>query len=762
VVTEQTARLTGDVCTMRLLSEDGLRLEPVAADHADAGVLADAWDAMRQTVETVDSGVWVRAIEERRPVRLLFEHIEAQSEAAPAQLAFIRKYQVSSVIAAPLLARGHVLGGIALSRLGGRAAHTRAELRLIADLASRAAMAVDNARLMRDVRRTEELLRTANQELSARVVHLDRLTEAARAFTVRGVSDLRELGEAIVEYVATSIGEGCTLWLTRAAEDGDNRPVLLACHHRDANVDRVLRDALQPHLPRPEPRSDLTSRFVGDDHPVQRQSLSAEQVLATLRPAFRMNAALLGPAVALVAMLHARGREVGLLVTSRKVTRGEYSAADEALLRDLADRAALALDNARLYEAAQAELAERKRVELSLRTRNEQQTALVQLHRAIMEGASLETLFDAAVTLSARLLDVERAALFLTSDDAEQLHAAAVVGWPDQAGDEQPLHIVGEQVRRTIDSRDAVMVASASSRLARDWRAHALASGLSVVVPGTAWPAVRGVLAVHSLARRQFTPEDVAFLDALATVIGGAIARKQFEASIYDREETFRALVENTPDIISRWDRELRRVYVNPAIERATGQPAESFVGRTSRELGMPAPLIDRWEMVANQVFRTGREQTIETAYKTPDGVREYETRMTPELAADGTVATVLSVARDITDQRRSDLDRRELVQEVLQREARLQELVARIVTDHARDARRAIASVELDRLTRREREILQLMVSGQTNREIALALGLGVGTVKNHVARLLPKLGAADRTQAAVRAVEYGLVEPD
>jgi PAS domain S-box-containing protein len=746
---------------MRLLSEDGLRMEPIAGYHADAAVLADAWDAMRQTVETIDSGVWVRAIQERRPFRVLFDRSEAQAEAAPAQLAFARKYQVSSAIAAPLVARGRVLGGIALSRLGGRAAHTRAEVRLIADLASRAAMAVDNARLMRDVRRAEELLRTANQELSARVVHLDRLTDAGRAFTVQ-VSDLRELGEAIVEYVATSIGDGCTLWVTPAADQDDNRLVLLACRHRDANVDRILRDALQPQLTRPEARHDLPDPLPGEDNPVQRMSLSADLVLATLRPAFRKHAVLLGPAVALVAVLRARGRDVGLLVTSRKATRGAYPAADEALLRDLADRAALALDNARLYESAQAELAERKRVELSLRTRNEQQTALVQLHRAIMEGVSLETLFEAAVTLSTRLLEVERAALFLMTDDGDQLRTAALAGWPDDGGDEQVLLVVGEQIRRTVDLRDVVVVPGASPRVARNWRAHGLSSGLSVVVPGTEWPAVRGVLAVHSLSRRQFTPEDVAFLDALATVIGGAIARKQFEANIYDREETFRALVENTPDIISRWDRELRRVYVSPAIERATGQLAATFVGRTTREQGMSAPLVDRWEMVANQVFRTGREQTIVTAYETPDGVREYETRITPELAADGTVTTVLSVARDITDQRRSDLDRRELVQEVLQREARLQELVSRIVTDHARDARRALASMELDRLTRREREILQLVVTGQTNREIARTLGLGVGTVKNHVARLLPKLGAADRTQAAVRAVEYGLLEPD
>jgi PAS domain S-box-containing protein len=755
MVTEQTALLTGDVCTLRLLTEDGLRMEPVAGYHADPAVLADTWAAMRETVETIDSGVWVRAIERRRPVRLLFDQPETRSEAAPAQLAFARKYQATSVIIAPLVARGRMLGGIALTRLGGRAPHTGAELRLVADLASRAALAVDNARLLRDVRRTEELLRTANRDLSARVAHLDALTVGVRAFGLR-VPELREVGAAIVEYVASTIGDGCTLWVTPAAtESNDNRLVLLACHHRDPSIQRILRDALQPSLTRPEARNE--------DGEVQRLSLSADLVRATLRPGFRRRAALLGSAEALVAVLRTREREVGLLVTSRKAARGQYSDADEALLHDLADRAALALDNARLYGAAQAELTERKRVEVSLRLRNEQQTALVQLHRAVLEGADLSTLFEAAVTLSARLLEAERAALFLTSDEGDHLRVAESAGWSDQSGVEQnPLGVVGDQVRRTIELRDAVVLPGTPGKLPSGWRMRGLASGLSVIVPGAEWAAVRGVIAVHSAADRRFTSEDVAFLQALGAVVGGAITRKHFEAGIYDHEETFRALVENTPDIISRWDRELRRIYVNPAIERATGQTASSFIGRTSREIGMPAALVDRWEMVANQVFRTGREQTIETAYATPDGLREYETRLTPELAADGTVATILSVGRDITDQRRADLDRRELVQEVLQREARLQELVSRIVTDHARDARRAVASMELERLTRRESEILRLVVAGQTNGEIARTLGLGVGTVKNHVARLLPKLGAADRTQAAVRAVEHGLLDSD
>jgi DNA-binding NarL/FixJ family response regulator len=61
--------------------------------------------------------------------------------------------------------------------------------------------------------------------------------------------------------------------------------------------------------------------------------------------------------------------------------------------------------------------------------------------------------------------------------------------------------------------------------------------------------------------------------------------------------------------------------------------------------------------------------------------------------------------------------------------------------------------------LSEREREILRLMAQGLTNREIADRLSLAQGTVKNYVTTILQKLGARDRTQAALRARELGLL---
>jgi len=66
--------------------------------------------------------------------------------------------------------------------------------------------------------------------------------------------------------------------------------------------------------------------------------------------------------------------------------------------------------------------------------------------------------------------------------------------------------------------------------------------------------------------------------------------------------------------------------------------------------------------------------------------------------------------------------------------------------------------SLEID-LTKRELEVLNLIASGATNREIAEQLFVSEGTVKNHVSNILSRLGLRDRMQAALFAIEHGLV---
>jgi len=73
----------------------------------------------------------------------------------------------------------------------------------------------------------------------------------------------------------------------------------------------------------------------------------------------------------------------------------------------------------------------------------------------------------------------------------------------------------------------------------------------------------------------------------------------------------------------------------------------------------------------------------------------------------------------------------------------------------------KAAGGTTLNGLTTRERDVLRLVVDGRSNKEIGRALSISEDTAKKHVQTILSKLDVSDRTQAAVKAVRAGLVEP-
>jgi DNA-binding NarL/FixJ family response regulator len=84
--------------------------------------------------------------------------------------------------------------------------------------------------------------------------------------------------------------------------------------------------------------------------------------------------------------------------------------------------------------------------------------------------------------------------------------------------------------------------------------------------------------------------------------------------------------------------------------------------------------------------------------------------------------------------------------------------VAARLLQTLSSGDRSGNASDAVEHLTRREREVLELIALGHSNKRIALELGVAEKTVKTHVGHLLAKLGVADRTQAALFAVQHGL----
>jgi len=87
--------------------------------------------------------------------------------------------------------------------------------------------------------------------------------------------------------------------------------------------------------------------------------------------------------------------------------------------------------------------------------------------------------------------------------------------------------------------------------------------------------------------------------------------------------------------------------------------------------------------------------------------------------------------------------------------------VAAKVVAEFARLTRKPLRSPNsvIEPLSERELEILRLITQGASNREIAGKLFLAEGTVKNHVTNILGKLEVRDRTQAALKAKENGLI---
>lgn len=133
-------------------------------------------------------------------------------------------------------------------------------------------------------------------------------------------------------------------------------------------------------------------------------------------------------------------------------------------------------------------------------------------------------------------------------------------------------------------------------------------------------------------------------------VVEDVTARRLAELALAEREADLRRALESSPDIISRFDRDGRHTYVNPAVERATGLTPDAFIGRTNRELGMPEALAAEWERGIRHVFATGEPYETWFTFPAPDGTaRQYWGRVVPERDAHGAVVSALSTARDVT-----------------------------------------------------------------------------------------------------------------
>ncbi len=142
--------------------------------------------------------------------------------------------------------------------------------------------------------------------------------------------------------------------------------------------------------------------------------------------------------------------------------------------------------------------------------------------------------------------------------------------------------------------------------------------------------------------------------------------QKRAETALRENERKYRTLVEALPDIILRFDRDFRHVFVSENVDTVVDIPAERFIGRTHRELGFAEDQCRFWERALEKVFTTAEIFETEFTFDGKQGPMVFNWRLLPETDLQGNVASILSISRDITAQRRIESNYQMLFREML------------------------------------------------------------------------------------------------
>lgn len=142
---------------------------------------------------------------------------------------------------------------------------------------------------------------------------------------------------------------------------------------------------------------------------------------------------------------------------------------------------------------------------------------------------------------------------------------------------------------------------------------------------------------------------------------GTAAGRITGVAGSIEDDSVFRAIIENSSDVIARFDLDLRCIYINPSITRYLPPPCEHYLGRKLEDSTWPEvwvrPILQGLKIVRS----TYEAQQIELAPDINGEHLVFEMRMFPELNADHALASILCIAREITE---ASLARRLLTEE--------------------------------------------------------------------------------------------------
>ena len=109
------------------------------------------------------------------------------------------------------------------------------------------------------------------------------------------------------------------------------------------------------------------------------------------------------------------------------------------------------------------------------------------------------------------------------------------------------------------------------------------------------------------------------------------------------------SVLDNSPDVIARLDKNLKYTYVNSKAEEIFQKPASKLLGNTVDVFNFPKDLINKRNRELKTVFEERKEKRVELVYPTEQGMKYFDVRLVPEFDESNEVVSVLYIGRNIT-----------------------------------------------------------------------------------------------------------------